>query len=73
MTVSAFCMCCGYYNTYKMLKWIALGIVVFSIVVYYIVGGNAMSCLMVSSSLLTYAIIKRGATGEQSYKVLQWY
>ena len=55
----------------KVNQWIALGIAGCMVILYYIVGGNAMMCLLVSTTLLIYAIIKRGGTGEQSYKVLQ--
>ena len=44
----------------KLNQWIALGIVGCMVALYYIVGGNAMMCLLVSSILLIYAIIKRG-------------
>lgn len=58
----------------KLNQWVALGIAGCAIVLYYLIGGNAMMCLLVSCTLLIYAIIKRGGgTGEQSYKVLQWY
>ena len=57
----------------KLNQWIALVIAGCAVVLYYLIGGNAMMCLLVSGSLLIYAIIKRGGTGEQSYKVLQWH
>lgn len=44
----------------RMNQWIALGISCCAIVLYYIVGGNAVMCLIVSGALLIYAIIKRG-------------
>lgn len=44
----------------KLNQWIALGIAGCVIGLYYLIGGNAMMCLLVSSSLLIYAIIKRG-------------
>lgn len=57
----------------KMNQRIALGVASCAVVLYYLNGGNVMNCLLVSSSLLIYAIIQRGGTGEQSYKVLQWH
>lgn len=44
----------------KLNQWIALVIAGVAIVFYYIVGGNIVMCLIVSCSLLVYAIIKRG-------------
>lgn len=44
----------------KLNQWIALGIVDCAVVLYYLIGGNAMMCLLVSCTLLIYAIIKRG-------------
>lgn len=41
----------------KLNRWIALGIAVCAIVLYYIIGGNSYMCLLVSCSLLAYAII----------------
>ena len=56
----------------KLNQWVALGIAGGAVVLYYPIGGNAIICLLVSTTLLVYAIVKRGGTGEQSYKVLQW-
>lgn len=56
----------------KLNRRIALAIAVFAAAFYYVVGGNAMACLMVSVSLLIYAIIVRGGCfGKPDYKVLQ--
>lgn len=44
----------------KLNQWIVLGIVGCAVVLYYLIGGNAMMCLLVSCTLLIYAIIKRG-------------
>lgn len=41
-------------------QWIILGITYLSIVLYYFIGGNSMMCLVVSSVLLIYAILKVG-------------
>ena len=57
----------------KLNKWIALGVAGCTVVLYYLIGGNVMMCLLVSGTLLIYAIIKRGGTGEQGYNVFQWY
>ena len=46
----------------KLNQWIALDIAGCAVVLYYLIGRNAMMCLLVSSSLLIYAIIKRGQT-----------
>lgn len=44
----------------KLNQWIALGVAGCAVVLYYLIGGNAMMCLVVSCALLIYAIIKRG-------------
>lgn len=44
----------------KLKHWVAVGIVGGAIVLYYLIGGNTMTCLLVSASLLVYAIITRG-------------
>lgn len=44
----------------KLNHWIALGITGCAVALYYVVGGNAVMCLLVSSALLIYAIINRG-------------
>lgn len=44
----------------KLNQWVALGIAGGAVVLYYLIGGNAMICLLVSTTLLVYAIIKRG-------------
>lgn len=48
----------------KLDQWIAIGIVGCTVVLYYLIGGNAMTCLLVSCTLLIYAIIKRGGVLE---------
>lgn len=58
-------------------QWIILGITYLSIVFYYLIGGNSMMCLVVSSVLLIYAILKVGGgywkTRLQSFSVeLVW-
>lgn len=44
----------------KLNQWIALGVAGCAVILYYLVGGNTMMCLLVSGSLLIYVIIKRG-------------
>ena len=44
----------------KLNHWIALGLVVVSVVVYFIVGGNTYTNLLVFSILLIYAIVAKG-------------
>lgn len=48
----------------KLNQWVALGIVGYAVVLYYLIGGTAMMCLLVSNILLIYAIIKRGGVLE---------
>ena len=48
----------------KQSQWIALGAVAVAIVFYCIVGDNSMMCLLVSSTLLIYAIINSGGVLE---------
>ena len=44
----------------KINSWFVLGMVVVFAIVYYIIGGNSIMCLLVSVALLLYAIIRRG-------------
>lgn len=48
----------------KLNQWIALGIVGCAVALYYLIGGSARLCLLLSSVLLIYAIIKRGGVLE---------
>lgn len=48
----------------KLNHWVALGITWCAVALYYIIGGNTAMCLMVSSALLFYAIIKQGGVLE---------
>lgn len=41
-------------------QWVAFGVVLCSVVLYYLTDGNAMMCLLVSSTLLIYALVSRG-------------
>ena len=58
----------------KLNKWIALGVAGCTVVLYYLIGGNVMMCLLVAGTLLIYAIIKRGGgyrrTGLQCFSVV---
>ena len=52
--------------------WLALALVGVSIDAYYIIGGNTVMCLLVSCTLLIFAISSQGGgIGEQSYKVFR--
>lgn len=44
----------------KLNRWIVLGAVAVSVVIYYIIGGSAMMCLLVTAILLIYAVIHAG-------------
>lgn len=53
-------------------QWIVLGLTWSSIVLYYIIDGYSVMCLLVSSLLLMYAVLKMGGViREQSYKIFQ--
>ncbi|MDD6489514.1 MAG: acyltransferase family protein [Clostridia bacterium] len=57
----------------KLNRWIALGIALFTIILYYLIGENSYMCLLVSCSLLIYAIITNGGywkTELQSFSVI---
>ena len=41
-------------------QWCSLGAVWIAIVLYYLIGGKTVLCLLVSTTLLVYTIIKRG-------------
>lgn len=43
----------------KLNQWLALGIAVISVALYYIIGGNTYMCLLVSCTLLIYAVTNR--------------
>ncbi|MDB7984032.1 acyltransferase family protein [Faecalicoccus pleomorphus] len=47
-------------NIRSLNQWILLAAVLFSVVLYYLIGANTLTCLLVSSSLLIYAISNRG-------------
>ena len=47
-------------NIRSLNQWALLAAVLFSVVLYYLIGANTLTCLLVSSSLLIYAISNRG-------------
>ncbi|MBM6765062.1 acyltransferase [Faecalicoccus pleomorphus] len=47
-------------NIRSLNQWVLLAAVLFSVVLYYLIGANTLTCLLVSSSLLIYAISNRG-------------
>jgi len=46
-------------NIRSLNQWVLLATVLFSVVLYYLIGANTLTCLLVSSSLLIYAISNR--------------
>lgn len=46
-------------NIRSLNQWALLATVLFSVVLYYLIGANTLTCLLVSSSLLIYAISNR--------------
>lgn len=56
----------------KLNRWIVLAGVWLAAALYFVIGGNAAMCLIVSLVLLIYAILARGGgIGESNYKVYQ--
>lgn len=55
----------------KIRPCIAVLLAAISIVAYYLIGGYAMTCLLVSACLLICTIVVRGGTGEPHYPILQ--
>lgn len=52
----------------KLNRWISLGVAVASVVLYYLLDGNAVGCLLISICWLSYAIIcAGGGTARKSY------
>ena len=51
----------------KLNRWIGLGAAAVSVVLYYILEGNTIGCLLISGCWLSYAIICAGSTKEKSY------
>lgn len=47
-------------NIRSLNQWALLAAVLFSVVLYYLIGASTLTCLLVSSSLLIYAISNRG-------------
>ena len=55
----------------KIRPCIAVLLAAISIVAYYLIGGYAMTCLLVSACLLICTIVVRGGTGEPHYPIIQ--
>lgn len=55
------------YELMKLNRWIGLGAAAVSVVLYYILEGNTVGCLLISGCWLSYAIICAGSTTEKSY------
>lgn len=53
--------------------WASLGVVLLAVVLYYAIGGNTATMLLVSATLLICALGKSGGTGESIYKGLQFH
>lgn len=57
----------------SMYRWISLGIIIVSVVLYFFIGGNTITMLLVSVSMLVYTLGRmRGGTFEPIYKVYQF-
>ena len=55
-------------------KWVMLLVVWISILGYYLISGNVLFCLIVSSCLMIYAVISwGGGIAEQIYSLSQFY
>ena len=55
----------------KLKLWLAVVLVAAAVILYYLMGGYAMNCLLVSVTLLICAIVMGGGTGKLCYQVLQ--
>lgn len=56
-------------------RWISLGLVLMTVILYFIAGANTITMLLVSATLLIYAIGKNcrgGGTGKPVHKVRQF-
>lgn len=51
----------------KLNRWIGLGAVVASVLIYYILGGNTVGCLLISVCWISYAVICAGNIRLKSY------
>lgn len=61
-------------NIRSLNQWALLVAVLFSVVLYYLIGASTLTCLLVSSSLLIYAISNRGGgTSKQIYSLYQYH
>lgn len=54
-------------NIRSLNQWVLLATVLFSVVLYYLIGANTLTCLLVSSSLLIYAISNRGGVLQNKF------
>ncbi|MBM6677770.1 acyltransferase family protein [Faecalicoccus pleomorphus] len=54
-------------NIRSLNQWALLVAVLFSVVLYYLIGANTLTCLLVSSSLLIYAIFNRGGVLQNKF------
>ena len=54
-------------NIRSLNQWALLVAVLFSVVLYYLIGANTLTCLLVSSSLLIYAISNRGGVLQNKF------
>lgn len=54
-------------NIRSLNQWILLAAVLFSVVLYYLIGANTLTCLLVSSSLLINAISNRGGVLQNKF------
>lgn len=54
-------------NIRSLNQWVLLAAVLFSVVLYYLIGANTLTCLLVSSSLLIYAISNRGGVLQNKF------
>lgn len=54
-------------NIRSLNQWILLAAVLFSVVLHYLIGANTLTCLLVSSSLLIYAISNRGGVLQNKF------
>lgn len=54
-------------NIRSLNQWALLVAVLFSVVLYYLIGANTLTCLLVSFSLLIYAISNRGGVLQNKF------
>ena len=54
-------------NIRSLNQWALLAAVLFSVVLYYLIGANTLTCLLVSSSLLIYAVSNQGGVLQNKF------